>query len=63
MHTFFLIAIGLCLLAVLGTLAMGIVQMARGDDPHRSNRLMQQRVLFQGIAVALLGILLFLIKS
>ena len=62
MHTFFLIALGICLLAVLGTLAMGIIQMAKGGDPHRSNRLMQQRVLLQGIAIALFAIILFLLK-
>jgi hypothetical protein len=63
MHTFFVILIGLAMLAVLATLAMGIIQMARGGDPHRSNRLMQQRVILQGVALALFAILLFLIKS
>jgi hypothetical protein len=63
MQTFFVIVIGLAMLAVLGTLAMGIIQMAKGGDPFRSNRLMQQRVVLQGIAIALFAILLFLIKS
>jgi hypothetical protein len=62
MQTFFMIAIGIALLAVLGTLGMGIIQMAKGGDPHRSNRLMQQRVILQGIAIALFAILLFLVK-
>jgi hypothetical protein len=63
MHTFLLIVLGICMLAVLGTLGMGIIQMARGGDPHRSNRLMQQRVILQGIAIALFAIILFMLKS
>lgn len=46
----------LALLAVLGVLAFGVAQFAIGKpDPHRSNRLMQLRVLAQ--AAALLVIL------
>jgi hypothetical protein len=63
MQTFFTIAIALCLLAVLGTLVMGLVQMVRGNDPRKSNKLMQQRVLFQGIALALFAIFLFMMKG
>jgi hypothetical protein len=63
MKTFFTIAIALCLLAVLGTLVMGLVQMVRGNDPRKSNRLMQQRVLIQGIALALFAISLFMMKG
>jgi hypothetical protein len=63
MQTFFTIAIALCLLAVLGTLVMGLVQMVRGNDPRKSNKLMQQRVLLQGIALALFAIFLFMMRS
>jgi hypothetical protein len=63
MQTFFTIAIALCLLAVLGTLVMGLVQMVRGNDPRKSNKLMQQRVLLQGIALALFAIFLFMMKG
>jgi hypothetical protein len=63
MQTFLTIAIALCLLAVLGTLVMGLVQMVRGNDPRKSNKLMQQRVLLQGIALALFAILLFMMKG
>jgi hypothetical protein len=63
MQTFFTIAIALCLLAVLGTLVMGLVQMVRGNDPRKSNKLMQQRVLFQGIALVLFAIFLFMMKG
>ena len=63
MQTFFTIAIALCLVAVLGTLVMGLVQMVRGNDPRKSNKLMQQRVLFQGIALALFALFLFMMKG
>jgi hypothetical protein len=63
MQTFFTIAIALCLLAVLGTLVMGLVQMVRGNDPRKSNKLMQQRVLFQGVALVLFAIFLFMMKG
>ena len=63
MKTFFTIAIALSLLAVLGTLVMGLVQMVRGNDPRKSNKLMQQRVLFQGIALLLFAIFLFMMKG
>ena len=48
------------LLLVLGTLAGGLITMARGGDagPRRSNLFMRYRVLFQGIAVLLVVILL-----
>jgi hypothetical protein len=62
MQTFLVIVLAIALLAVLGTLGLGIIQMARGGDPHRSNKLMQQRVVLQGIAIALFAIILFLIK-
>ena len=56
-------------IAVLATLAMGLVNLTRngpqdaeGPQPSprsiRSNQLMQQRVLFQGIAIAALALIL-----
>jgi hypothetical protein len=36
--------------------------MARGGDPRRSNKLMQNRVLLQGVALVLFIILLSLVK-
>ena len=41
----------IAMLAVLGTLALGIISLARGGDPKRSNRLMQSRVALQGLAL------------
>jgi hypothetical protein len=55
----------LLITAMIGTLvvlALGVVQMVRGDaNGKRSNALMQYRVLFQGLAIALfLGLALLL---
>jgi hypothetical protein len=62
MTTFVLILVGLAMLATLGVLFMGIFQMARGGDPRRANKLMQHRVLLQGIAIVLFIVLLSLLK-
>ena len=55
----------LLITAMAGTLvvlALGVVQMVRGDSNGKlSNTLMQYRVLFQGLAIALfLGLALLL---
>ena len=39
--------------AILGVLGLGMVGVARGGDPVRSNRLMQARVILQGVALLL----------
>jgi Hypoxia induced protein conserved region len=56
------ILVVIAMLAVLGTLALGIISMARGDDPRRSNRLMQSRVLLQGLALLLFAIFMMLYR-
>ena len=61
MTVFLTILLVLAMLAVLGVLGMGMVQMIRGGDPRRSNRLMQSRVAFQGLALLLLALLMMLI--
>ncbi|MFN4089156.1 MAG: twin transmembrane helix small protein [Alphaproteobacteria bacterium] len=50
-------------IATLGVLAVGIVSMIRGGDFNRrhGNKLMQWRVLLQGGAILLLGILMFVV--
>lgn len=57
----------LLITAMAGTLvvlALGVVQMVRGDtDMKRSNTLMQYRVVFQGLALALFLGLMLLLKS
>ena len=59
MNTFVVVLLVIALLLVLGTLASGLVTMARGGElgPRRSNLFMRYRVLFQGIAVLLIVIL------
>ena len=53
--------------AMVGTLvvlALGVVQMVRGEgNMKRSNTLMQYRVVFQGVALALFLGLMLLLKS
>ena len=50
----------LALLGVLTVLGFGVTSMLRGGDPRRSNKLMQARVVMQGLALLLLAILLLL---
>jgi hypothetical protein len=61
MTIFLTIALILAMLATLGVLGMGVLQMIRGGDPRRSNRLMQSRVAFQALALLLLALLLMLV--
>lgn len=55
MSTFFLIMMGVAMLAVLASLGLGLVVMAKGGETDRkySNKLMQARVTLQGIAILL----------
>jgi Hypoxia induced protein conserved region len=51
--------------AMLGTLAIlgfGVVQMIRGGNPRRSNKLMQLRVVFQGVALLLFVLIMTLLR-
>lgn len=52
----------IAMLATLGTLFLGIISMARGDNPRRSNKLMQSRVLLQGLALILFAIFMLLYR-
>ncbi|MDR3415035.1 MAG: twin transmembrane helix small protein [Nevskia sp.] len=63
MHGFLTVLIGLLLLATLGVLIAGMVGMARGGDPHRSNQLMRWRVILQGAALLLLAIMMSMLRS
>jgi hypothetical protein len=63
MTTFLTILTGLVMLGVLGVLFAGLFGFVAGrTDGARSNRLMQYRVLLQGVAIALFALLLFLQK-
>lgn len=50
------------MLAALGVLLLGIVTLARGGNPKRSNTLMQYRILFQGLAILAFLVLMLLFK-
>jgi hypothetical protein len=63
MHGFLSVLVGLLLLSVLGVLVAGMVGMVRGGDPHRSNKLMQWRVLLQGAALLLLALMMSMLRS
>ena len=62
MEYVFPILVLLAMLAVLGTLLLGVINMARGGNPRRSNKLMQQRVLLQGLALLLFVIFMLLYR-
>lgn len=53
--------IPLAMLATLVVLGFGVVQMIRGGDPRRSNKLMQSRVAMQALAIVLLALLMMLV--
>ncbi len=47
------------MLAILGVLGAGMFGLVRGSgDPRRSNALMRARVLLQGVALALIALIL-----
>jgi ABC-type Na+ efflux pump permease subunit len=50
------------MLGVLGVLAMGVISMVRGGDPRRSNKLMQSRVVLQGIALLIFALFMMLYR-
>jgi hypothetical protein len=52
----------LAMLGALGALAFGVIQMARGNDPRRSNKIMQYRVIFQGLALLLFALFMMLYR-
>jgi ABC-type Na+ efflux pump permease subunit len=63
MNTVLTILLILALIGVLGILGVGLVTVARGGNPRRSNKLMQARVIMQGIALLLLALLMMLHRS
>jgi NADH:ubiquinone oxidoreductase subunit 6 (subunit J) len=60
MTTFVTILLVLALGGVLAVLLSGLVTMLKGGNPRRSNKLMQWRVIMQGLALLLLAILMLL---
>jgi hypoxia induced protein len=62
MEHFLPVLIVVVMLATLGILGLGLLSMARGDSGRRSNKLMQSRVLLQGIALLLFLIFMWLFR-
>lgn len=56
LHWTIYLLIPLALASVAGVLILGLVNMAAGGSPERSQKLMQLRVLFQFLAIALVMI-------
>jgi len=52
----------LAMFGVLGVLALGVINLARGNNPRRSQKLMQSRVLLQGLALLLFAIFMLLFR-
>ena len=63
MHMFLTVLVGILMLATLGVLLAGMVGMVREGNPRRSNKLMQWRVLLQGLTILLFMILMSLLRS
>lgn len=60
MTSFLTILLVIAMLGALGVVGLGFVNMARGGSARRSNRLMQARVVMQGVALLLLALLMML---
>jgi ABC-type Na+ efflux pump permease subunit len=62
MHYVFPIFVLLAMLGVLGALGLGVINMARGGNPRRSNKLMQTRVILQAVALLFFAIFMLLFR-
>ena len=62
MTVFLTILLVLAMLGTLTVLGFGVASLLRGGDPRRSNKLMQYRVVFQGIALLLFAVLMMVFK-
>jgi hypothetical protein len=62
METLFMFLIPIAMLATLTVLGFGVVQMIRGGDPRKSNKLMQSRIILQGIALLLFAIFMMFVR-
>ncbi|HQS45332.1 MAG: hypothetical protein B7Y12_25680 [Rhizobiales bacterium 24-66-13] len=59
LHWTIYLLIPLALASVAGVLVLGLVNLAAGGSPQRSQKLMQLRVLFQFLAIVLIMITIF----
>jgi hypothetical protein len=62
MESVFVFLIPVFMIATLAVLGLGVVQMIRGGNARRSNKLMQSRVILQGIALLLFAIFMMMFK-
>jgi ABC-type Na+ efflux pump permease subunit len=62
MQYVFPILVVLAMLGALGALALGLANMAKGNNPQRSQKLMQTRVLLQGLALLLFALFMMLFR-
>ncbi|MEI9986504.1 MAG: twin transmembrane helix small protein [Aliidongia sp.] len=62
MSPLLIIVVVALMLALLGVLATGIIQMFRGSDPRRSNKLMQYRIMLQFGLVMLMGLVMLVFQ-
>jgi hypothetical protein len=60
MNSTLTVLLGLAMLAVLGTLIIGLVAMTKGGDFNKKygNKLMRLRVMLQGVALVLFALAL-----
>ncbi len=63
MHTLLIVGIVVAALATLAVLVRGIIQMFRGNDPRRSNKYMQMRVVLQFTVLLLVMLFMALYRS
>lgn len=55
--------IPLAVLAVVAVLGLGLLNLARGGSPERSQRLMQWRIYLQGFALLLALVAVWLLRG
>ncbi len=60
MNTFFTVAFIISLVATVGVLVAGVIVMNKGGEINQryGNRLMRARVICQGVAIALLALMM-----
>jgi hypothetical protein len=63
MTSILFVLLAIVMLGVLVVLGLGMVGVVRGGDARRSNALMRARVLLQGVALALMALILLLRHS
>lgn len=58
MSTFFIVCMALAMVSVLGVLGVGLFSMVKGGEFNEKygNRLMQARVMLQGVALAMFAL-------